>query len=106
MSYTVGLAIFPAWKAPVLSKVIGPFATIEEAVTAGREVMLPIMEQELSSLGDLNAVSKEMEGRLVTAIQVPEGPVHGYLIYDAHGVEIGNFTTLDMAVGRAALKSF
>jgi hypothetical protein len=105
MNYTVRLAIFPAWKAPIPSEVIGSFMTIEEATVAGRRALLSIMEHELSSLGDLNAVSKEIEGRLVTAIDVPEGSVSGYLIYNADDVEIGNFTTLDIAVERAALKS-
>ncbi|MBX9911580.1 MAG: hypothetical protein K2Z25_23100 [Beijerinckiaceae bacterium] len=103
MNYTVVLAIFPAWKAPVPLNTIGKFATFEQASAAGQMALLPIAERELSSLGDLKPTSAEIGGGLTTSIDVPEGAVHGYLIYE-DGVEISNCTTLDIAVERAALK--
>jgi len=105
MSFTVKLAIFPPWKAPILSETVGTFATIEEASAAGQMALMPIAEPDLSSLPDLKPASAKVGGRLVTSINVPEGAVHGYLIYDADGVEIGNCTTPDVAVERAASKS-
>lgn len=105
MSYTAILAIFPAWKAPVPLNTIGTFATFEEAATAGLAALVPIAERELSNLSDLNHVSAEIDGGTVVSIKVPEGAVHGYLIYDVDGVEISNWTTLDIAVERAALRA-
>lgn len=104
MSYTVKLAIFPAWKAPVPLETVGTFATSEEASAAGQVALMPIVEHELSSLPDLKPASAKVGGDFVTSIDVPEGAVHGYLIYDADGVEIGNCTTLDVALERAASK--
>lgn len=102
MSYTVKLAIFPPWKAPISTETVGTFATIEQASAAGRTALMPIMERELPALGNLNAASAQAGGQSLTRIDVPETPVHGYLIYDAEGTEVGNYTTLDEAVERAA----
>ena len=104
MKYTVKLATFPPWKAPVPYKTIhGAFPTINEAAEAGSSALAPITERELADLApDLQPQTQRVgEGRL-TAINVPERAIHGYLIYDEMGVEMSNWTTLDVAVERAA----
>lgn len=102
MSYTVKLAMFPPWKAPVPTEMVGTFATIEQAAAAGRVVLMPIAERELSALGNLRAASAQVGGQSITHIDVPDTPVHGFVIYDTQGTEVGNYTTLDAAVERAA----
>ncbi len=104
MSYTVKLAIFPPWKAPVpyetLTRV---FATAERAAEAGAKALEPITERELADLASgLKPRSQRVGEGWITAIEVPEGSVHGYLIYDETGDEVFNWTTLDVAVERAA----
>lgn len=104
MSYTVKLAIFPPWKAPVpYDTLAGSFATTMEAAEAGAEALAPVTERELTNLASGLRPRLERAGeRRVTAIDVPQGAVHGYLIYDETGVEVFNWTTLDVAVERAA----
>jgi hypothetical protein len=100
MSYTVKLAIFPPWKAPVPYATIDrSFATIAEAAKAGGDALASAFEEELAILmPHLEPVS----GRDVAAVRVPEVSVHGFVIYDADNVEVGNWTTLDVAVSRGA----
>lgn len=102
MSYTVKLAIFPPWKAAVPTEMVGTFGNIERASAAGRLALMPIVERELSRLGNLRAASAQVGGRSIAHIDVPETPVHGFVIYDAEGTEVGNYTTLDAALERAA----
>jgi hypothetical protein len=104
MSYTVKLAIFPPWKAPVPFETFAEmFATTAEAAEAGARALEPITERELADLASgLTPKSQRMGEGWVTAIEVPAGSVHGYLIYDETGVEVFNWTTLDIAVERAA----
>jgi hypothetical protein len=104
MSYTVKLAIFPPWKAPVpYETIVGAFATKVEAADAGTKALASITERELANLlYDLKPRSFRAGGQWVTAVGAPEGSVHGYLIFDEAGVEIFNWTTLDVAVERAA----
>ncbi|KRE14308.1 hypothetical protein ASE66_13025 [Bosea sp. Root483D1] len=105
MSYAVKLAIFPPWKAPVPSETVGTFATIDEATAAGGRALMPIAERELIALaGQFRPVSAKIGGQSRTSIDVPDQAVHGFLIYDAAGVEVFNWTTLDVAVQRAALE--
>jgi len=103
MSYTVKLAIFPPWKAPLPYVTLSEFfATETEAAEAGANALAPITERELTDLASgLHPRSERCGERWVTAIDVPEGAVHGYLIYDETGVEVGNWTTLDVALARA-----
>ena len=104
MSYTVKLVIFPPWKAPVPYETLTEvFANAAGAAEAGARALESITERELADLASgLAPRSQRMgEGR-VTAIEVPEGSVHGYLIYDETGVEVSNWTTLDVAMERAA----
>lgn len=104
MSYTVKLAIFPPWKAPVSYETLsGLFATTGEAAEAGTKALAAITERELADLAsNLGPRSQRAGDAWVTAIDVPEGAVHGYLIYDETGVEVFNWTTLDVAVERAS----
>jgi hypothetical protein len=104
MSYTVRLAIFPPWKAPVTYETLtGVFATAERAAEAGAKALEPITEHELADLASgLKPRSQRVGEGWITGIDVPEGAVHGYLIYDETGVEVFNWTTLDVAVERAA----
>ena len=104
MSYTVKLAIFPPWKAPLpYATLAGSFATTREAAEAGAEALAPVTERELTELAsDLQTQSEYAGERRLVSIAVPEGAVHGYLIYDETGVEVFNWTTLDVAVERAA----
>lgn len=106
MSYTVKLAIFPPWKAPVPYETLdGIFTTIEAASGAAEQVLSPITERELAEFAsDFRPTSERVgEGR-ITSIAVPDGAVHGFVIYDEAGVEVFNWTTLDVAVDRAAAK--
>ena len=104
MSYTVKLAVFPPWKAPVPYETLsGLFASYSEAAEAGAKALGLITERELAELNSgLNARSQRVDGTTVKAIDVPSTPVHGYLIYDEAGVEVGNWTTLDVAVERVS----
>ena len=104
MSYTVKLAIFPPWQAPVpYDTLAGSFATITEAAEAGARALEPITERELADLASsLTPRSQRVGKEWVTAIEVPKRSVHGYLIHDETGVEVSNWTTLDVAVERAA----
>ena len=104
MSYTVKLAVFPPWKAPVPYETLSEvFASNSEAAEAGAKALGPIIERELSELNSaLNPRSLRVDGGSVKAIDVPCTPVHGYMIYDEAGVEVGNWTTLDVAVERVA----
>jgi hypothetical protein len=104
MSYTVRLAIFPPWKAPVPYETLGGvFPTAAEAAKAGGKALAAITERELAALASVLRPRSQRtgEGR-ITAIEVPEGAVHGYLVYDETGVEVSNWMTLDVAVERAA----
>ena len=104
MSYTVKLAIFPPWKAPVPYETLTrALATTAEAAEAGARTLEPITERELADLASgLAPRSQRVDERWVTAFKVPEVSVHGYLIYDETGVEVSNWTTLDVAVERTA----
>lgn len=104
MSYTVKLAVFPPWKAPVPYETLTEvFATAARAAEAGARALEPITESELADLAaGLAPRSQRMGEGWGTTIEVPEGSVHGYLIYDETGVEVSNWTTLDVAVERAA----
>lgn len=103
MSYTVKLAVFPPWKAPVPYETLTEvFATTTGAAEAGARALEPITERELADLASsLTPRSQCMGEGWVTAIEVPEGSVHGYLIYDKTGIEVFNWTTLDVAIERA-----
>lgn len=104
MSYTVKLAIFPPWKAPDPYETLDEaFTTIAAAAAAGAQALALITERELTDPAlDLQPRSQRAGERWVTAVDVPEGAVHGYLIFDEAGVETFNWTTLDVAVARAA----
>ncbi|KQS75012.1 hypothetical protein ASG32_07910 [Methylobacterium sp. Leaf361] len=104
MSYTVKLAIFPPWKAPIpYETLIGVFATAAEAAGAGAKALEPVTERELADLASsITPRSQRVGEGWATAIEVPDWPIHGYLIYDKIGVEVHNWTTLDVAVERAA----
>ncbi len=104
MSYTVKLAIFPPWKAPVpYETLIGVFATAAGAAEAGARALEPITERELANLASsITPRSQRVGERWATAIEVPDWSIHGYLIYDKTGVEVYNWTTLDVAMERAA----
>ncbi len=104
MSYTVKLAIFPPWKAPVPYETLdGVFPTAAEAAKAGASALEAITERELADLTSVLTPKSQRTGEgVVTAINLPEGAVHGYLIYDEADVEVSNWTTLDVAVERAA----
>jgi hypothetical protein len=104
MSYTVKLVIFPPWKAPVPYETLtGAFATAQGAAEAGAKAIEPLTESELADLASgLKPRSQRVGEGWITALEVPEGSVHGYLIYDETGVEVFNWTTLDVAVERAA----
>ncbi len=104
MSYTVKLATFPPWKAPVPYETLREvFATRAEASAAGAKALAPLTGRELENLASQLQPTSELAGdRCVTSLIVPDRSVHGYLIYDEDGVEVGNWTTLDVAVERAA----
>ena len=104
MSYTVKLAIFPPWKAPVPYETLaGVFPTTAGAAKAGAKALEAITERELAELASVLTPRSQRAGEgVVTAINVPEEAVHGYLVYDETGVEVSNWTTLDAAVERAA----
>lgn len=104
MSYTVKLGTFPPWKAPVPYETMAEtFPTIAEAAKAGAKALHAITERELAELASVLTPRSQRAGEgIVTAINVPEGAVHGYLVYDETGVEVSNWTTLDAAVERAA----
>src|ERR1700712_5445420 len=104
MSYTVKLAIFPPWKAPVPYETLAEmFATAAGAAEAGAKALEPITERELADLASSLTPRSQRGGEgWATAIEVPEGSIHGYLIYDETGVEVFNWTTLDVAVERPA----
>lgn len=104
MSFTVKLAIFPPWKAPIFYETLaGVFPTAAGAAKAGARALEAITERELAGLASVLRPRSQRTGEgWVTAIEVPEGAVHGYLIYDETGVEVSNWTTLDVAVERAA----
>ena len=104
MSYTVKLATFPRWKAPVPYETLREvFVTRAEASAAGEKALAPLTERELENLASHLQPTSELAGdRCVTSLNVPDRSVHGYLIYDEDGVEVGNWTTLDVAVERAA----
>ena len=104
MRYTVKLAVFPPWKAPVPDETLTEvFATAAGAAEGGTKALERITERELADLVfGLASRSQRVGERWVTVTKVPEGSVHGYLIYDETGVEVSNWTTLDVAVERAA----
>ena len=104
MIYTVTLAIFPAWKAPVPYETLTEtFSTATEAAQAGEKSLFPIIERELADIAsDLKQWSQQSEQQRGTAIAVPERPVHGYLIFDQERAEVFNWTTLDIAAMRSA----
>lgn len=102
MSYTVKLAFFPPWKAPAPYETLaGAFATTADAIEAGEKALAPVTERELAGFAaDLKPQRAREEG--ITAIAVPERAIHGFLIYDEAGIEVFAWTTLDVAVERAA----
>ena len=104
MSYKVKLAIFPPWKAPVPYETLtGMFATIAEAAEAGAKALAPITESELVDVSSsLMPRSQQLGEGWITDIEVPKKSVRGYLIYDEAGAEVSNWTTLDVAIERAA----
>jgi hypothetical protein len=104
MSYTVKLAIFPLWKAPVpYTELAGTFATTTEAAEAGIDTLASITERELADLvTPLHPRAQRAGEQWGAVIDVPYEAVHGYLIYDEAGVEVFNWTTLDIALDRAA----
>ncbi|MDF2116845.1 hypothetical protein PY365_14770 [Roseiarcaceae bacterium H3SJ34-1] len=104
MSYTVKLALFPAWKAPSPYETLDEiFATMADASRAAELALAPITDRELAEIAPYLHSRLERNGEQpVTAITVPDRSVHGYLIYDEAGVEVSNWTTLDVAVERAA----
>jgi hypothetical protein len=104
MSYTVKLATFPPWKAPIpYETLVGVFPTAAGAAEAGARALETLTGRELADLTPVLSPRSQRAGEgWVTAIEVPEGAVHGYLIYDETGVEVSNWTTLDVAVDRAA----
>ncbi len=103
MAYTVRLAVFPPWKAPIPYEILSEvFSTQAEAATAGARALAPITKRELAALASrLQPRSVAAEGRAITSLPVLEDSVHGYLIYDGDGVEVGNWTTLDVALERS-----
>ncbi len=104
MSYTVKLAIFPPWKAPVpYGTLASVFTSTSDAAEAGARALAQATEHELTDrVSGLKANSPCAGEVRLTVIDLPEGTVHGYLIYDKTGVEVFNWTTLDVAVERAA----
>lgn len=94
----------PPWKAPVPYETLaGAFATRGEATKAGATALAPIADSELADLFPyLQSRSQHAGDQCVPEIAVPEKAIHGYLIYDETGTEVFNWTTLDVAVERAA----
>lgn len=105
MAYTVKLAVFPPWRAPVPYETLAEtFPTQAVAALAGAHALAPLTERELAErASERQPRSTTIEGRAIaiTSVPVPEDSVHGYLIYDRDGVEVGNWTTLDVASERA-----
>ncbi len=104
MNYKVKLATFPPWKAPVpYATLMGSFETTTDAAEAGADALAQVTEREIADLAcKLKPLSDRNGDRIVAAIDVPDGAIHGYLIYDEAGIEVFNWTTLDVAVERAA----
>ncbi|WP_232631691.1 hypothetical protein [Methylobacterium sp. Leaf118] len=103
MAYTVKLAVFPPWRAPVPYETLAEtFPTQAVAALAGAYALAPSTERERAErASELQPRSTTVEGRAITSVPVPEDSVHGDLIYDRDGVEVGNWTTLDVASERA-----
>lgn len=100
MTYSVRLAIFPPWKAPIPYETLNEeFATVEAAFAAAKRILLPTLERELAEL------TPQLQPRIeqaVIAVAVPPVEVHGFVIYDSTGGEVGNWTSLDEALERFA----
>lgn len=104
MGYTAKLAMFPPWKAPVPYETLPmTFATVADAWSAAEKALSAITARELIEIAPHLQPRSERSGELlVTAIAVPEEAVHGFIIYDEAGVEVANWTTLDVAVEEAS----
>ena len=103
MSYTVKLAIFPPWKEPLPYETLTElFKTVSDALVAGKRFLDPVTESDLAAIAHkLEPESRSVGTGSVTSIAVPANDVHGFLIYDAAGIEVFNWTSLDEAVERA-----
>ncbi len=108
MSYTVKLAVFLPWKAPIPYETLAEeFASSEEAAEAGTRALKTITERGLAEHSSGLRLEPERAGeRSVSSITVPDEAVHGYLIFDEAGVEVFNWTTLDVALDCAANARF
>lgn len=104
MSFTVKLAVFPAWKAPVPYETLGnAFASASDAFEGGKQALAETTARELAVIAPLiRPRSERLDTSPLTAIDVPSEAVSGFLILDEKGVEVFNWTTLDEAVARAA----
>jgi hypothetical protein len=104
VGYTAKLAMFPPWKAPVTYETLPVvFATVADAWFAAEKALTAITARELLEIApQLQPSSKADSWLSVTVIAVPEEAVHGFIIYDEGGVEVANWTTLDVAVEEAA----
>ncbi len=103
MSYTVKLAVFPPWKAPIpYESLPGTFASCAKAAEAGARALTTIIESELIELScDLRSRLERAGEKWVTSVTVPASAVHGYVIFDEGGTEVSNWTTLDAALDQA-----
>ncbi len=108
MSFTVKLASFPAWKAPVPHETLGEaFTSVAAAFDAGKQALAATMARELAAVASIiQPRSERLEAGPLTVIDVPSEAVSGFLILDETGVEVGNWTTLDEAVQCAAQGRF
>lgn len=104
MSFTVKLAVFPAWKAPVPYETLGDaFASVAAAFDAGKQALAETTARELAAIASaIRPRSERLDTSPLTVIDVPSEAVSGFLILDEIGVEVGNWTTLDEAIQRAA----
>ncbi|NIX77930.1 hypothetical protein [Microvirga terricola] len=72
---------------------------MDAAWVAAERILRPITERELAELApQLQPRTEQAE----ISITVPPVEVHGFVIYDHTGVEVGNWTTLDEALERFA----
>ncbi|MBM6594155.1 hypothetical protein [Microvirga pudoricolor] len=98
MTYTAKLAIFPPLKAPIPYEGIAEeFATMDAAWAAAYCTLKAVMDGEIAELAP--RLREGIQLAQLTYIE-PLTEVHGFLIYDRTGAEVGNWTSLDEALAR------